>query len=130
MSDESEIHSVLESVAETFGSLDVAGWLANFHNPCMIGGRAVDPTESRETFAPLMESMRARGLTKSRLDSEKIQVLTPASAIATATFTRFAGESVLERLGATYVLQKRDGRWLILLVTSHSPDISVVRESS
>ncbi|MGE0602042.1 MAG: hypothetical protein AB7J35_21780 [Dehalococcoidia bacterium] len=127
MSDQEDIQAVLENIAQTFGRLDVSGWLANFHNPCMIGATAVDPTQSTGVFTPLIESMRARGLTRSRLDSSRIQVLTPSTAIASATFTRLAGESILERLGATYILQKKDGRWLVLLVTSHSPEISVVQ---
>lgn len=127
MSDEAEIRIVLENVAETFGALDVPGWLSNFHNPSMIGPMCVDPTNAKERFTPLIESMRARGLTRSQLDSSSIQVLTATSAIASATFTRYADEAVLERLGATYVFQKRDGRWSVLLVTPHSPDVSVVK---
>lgn len=127
MSDEADIRIVLDRIAETFGALDVSGWLSNFHNPCMIGPMCVDPAQAEERFTPLIESMRARGLTRSQLDSCCTQILTSTSAIASATFTRYAGEAVLERLGATYVFQKRDGRWSVLLVTPHSPDLSVVK---
>lgn len=127
MSEEAAIQRVLENIGATFGALDLVGWLANFHNPCMIGGQCVDPANPGAMPAQIMEAMRARGLTRSQLDSCAVQLLTPASAIASAVFTRFAGESVLERLGATYVMQKRDARWGVLLVTGHSPDVSVVK---
>jgi hypothetical protein len=127
MSDEADIQRVLETIADKFGALDIPGWLANFHNPCMLGTMCVDPGNSAARFAPLVEAMRARGLTRSQLDTCHIQVLTDTSAIASGTFTRYAGDSVLERLGATYVLRKIDDRWSVLLVTSHSPDVSVVQ---
>ncbi len=93
----------------------------------MLGTMCVDPANSAARFTPLVESMRARGLTRSQLDTCHTQVLTDKSAIASATFTRYAGEAVLERLGATYVFQKSDNRWQVLLVTAHNPDVSVVK---
>ena len=127
MSEEAAIQRVLENVAATFGALDLSGWLGNFHSPCMIAATCVDPANPGAMPAQLMEAMRQRGLTRSQLDSCAVQLLTPASAIASAVFTRFAGESVLERLGATYVLQKRDDRWQVLLVTGHSPDVAAIK---
>ena len=132
MPEEDGVRAVIENIAETFSRLDLAGWLDNFHAPRMIvlpdaTFSPVDATEAERLFNPILESLRARGFTRSTLDSCSVQLLTPLTAVASASFTRFAGDEVLERLGATYVLQKRDGHWGVLLVTPHGPDISLVQ---
>lgn len=132
MSEEERIRTVLESMIDSFSQLDVASWLDNFHQPCMIvlPDTAVSPrdaVEARRLMSPMAESLRARGFTRSSMDSCRIRLLTPRTAVASATFTRFADDEILEELGATYVLQKRDGRWGVLLVTAHGPDVGLVQ---
>ena len=126
-----EGRAVIEKIAASFSQLDLAGWLENFHAPRMIvlpdaTFSPVDADDAQRLFGPLVESLRARGFTRSSLDSCGVQLLTPLTAVASATFTRLAGDEVLEELGATYILQKRDGRWGVVLVTVHGPDVSLV----
>ena len=132
MPEEDEIRGIIENMADSFSQLDLTGWLANFHQPRMIvlpdaAFSPVDVADAERLFIPMAESLRARGFTRSSLDACGVRLLTPLTAIASATFTRFADDEILEELGATYILQKRDGRWGVLLVTVHGPDISLIQ---
>ena len=130
MSDEDQVRAVLEKIAESFSNLDFGAWLENFHAQPMILTpdscmRPTDAADAETLMSPTAELMRARGFTRTSLDTCTVKLLSPTSALASAVFTRFAGEEVLERLGATYVLQKREGGWGVLLVAPHGPDLPV-----
>jgi hypothetical protein len=130
LSEEDQIRAVLENIAESFSNLDFRSWLENFHaqpmvlthDACM---RPEDAADAETLMNPVAESMRARGFTRTRIDTCTVKLLSPTSSLASVAFTRLAGEKVLERIGATYVLQKREGDWGVLLVASHDPELPV-----
>jgi len=118
---------VLENIATSFSRLDIAAWLANFHMPPMIvtvAGcvRPSDAAEAEILFNALITSFRGRGFIRSSIDACSMKFLTPATAIASVVFSRHAGDELLERLGATYILQMRDDRWGGLVFTGHGPE--------
>lgn len=131
LSDEDQIRAVLENIADSFSNLDFGSWLENFHAHPMIltQDACMSPTDAADAetqMNPIAESMRARGFTRTRIDTCTVKLLSHTSSLASVGFTRLAGEKVLERIGATYVLQKREGNWGVLLVASHDAELSVI----
>lgn len=131
--DEREIRAVIDRTAEAFSRLDFSAWLDNFHTPrvIMLPNGAISPEDGADLerhLAEVVDSLQARGYTATVVDRCQTRLLTPVSAIATAMFTRYAGDEVLETAAATYVLQKRDDRWGAVLVMGHGPEVSVVRD--
>jgi hypothetical protein len=131
LTEEDQVRAVIENIAESFSKLDFTAWLENFHAQPMVltHDACMSPTDSADAetlMNPIAESMRARGFTRTSIDACTVKLLSPTSSLASVAFTRFAGEEVLERIGATYVLQKREGRWGVLLVAAHGPDLPVL----
>ena len=131
LSEEDQVRAVLENYAESFSRLDFSSWLENFHAQPMIltHDACVSPTDSAGAeilMNPIAESLRARGFTRTSISACTVKLLSPTSSLASVAFMRFAGEEVLERIGATYVLQKREGSWGVLLVAAHGPDLPVL----
>ena len=105
MPEEDEVRAVIENIAECFSRLDLAGWLDNFHAPRMLvlpdaTISPVDVADAERLLSPLVESLRARGFTGSSLDSCSVQLLTPFTAIASATFTRPRATRTLRPIGS------------------------------
>jgi hypothetical protein len=94
-------------------------------NPDECNSRT-DSADAEALMKPFAESMRACGFTRTSIDVCTVKLLSPTSSIASVAFTRFAGEEVLERVGCTYVLQKREGCWGVLLLAAHDPDLPVL----
>jgi hypothetical protein len=131
LSEEDEIRAVLENIATSFLRLDIAAWLENFHSPRMIltpgaCGTPVAAADAEVLLSPVVASLQERGFNRTSIDSCGVKLLTPDTAIASAVFSRYADEEVLESLGGTYFLQKGNGRWGVILVAAHGPETIVI----
>lgn len=131
MTDIEEIKALIQRIGETFSHLNMDAWTDCFHTPMsfVMAGEVLafhSKAEAAAAFSPLFEQLRQQGFTSTDLNSCNVKLLSNATALVAAVWTRFAGEDVLERLGATYFVMKQDGHWKAVMVTSHSPDVAAL----
>lgn len=103
-------------------------WTDCFHTPVsfVMAGEILtfhSRDETATALRPLFDQLRQQGFTSTDLNTCNVKLLSNATALVAAVWTRFAGEDVLERLGATYFVMKQKGQWKAVMVTSHSPDV-------
>lgn len=128
MTDSEEIRALIQRVGETFSQLDMDAWTDCFHTPMsfVMAGEVLafhSRDEAAAALRPMFERLRQQGFTGTELHTCKVRLLSNATALVTAVWTRLAGDMVLEKLGATYLVMKQDGQWKAVMVTSHSPDV-------
>ena len=131
MTDQQEIEQVLKNIAETFSRLDMTAWAENFHNPrlivlpeaCCSPSNAID---WQDMLGPYFQKLQDAGFNRSNLDQLHVRLLTETTAIASTVWTRFAGDTLLEKFGATYLFQKQDNKWGVIMLTVHSSDVMLV----
>jgi NTF2-like protein (DUF6841) len=124
---EERVRAVIESISSTFSRLDIDAWLSNFHQPSLMVSATgslplADPNLVASALAPMLETLRDQDFDHSQVDECHVRMLTPSTALASAVFTRLAGDQVLETIAATYILAEREDRWGVVLVTGHPPD--------
>lgn len=125
-----EIKALILRIGEAFSQLDMDAWTDCFHTPMsfVMAGEVMafhSKAEASAAFSPLFEQLRLQGFTSTDLNSCTVKLLSNATALVAAVWTRFAGQDVLEQLGATYLVMKQDGQWKAVMVTSHSPEVVV-----
>ena len=131
MTAQAEIHALIERIGETFSRLDIAAWADCFHTPLsfVMAGRVVCFDSREETIAaliPMFDDLRKRGLDRTELETCNIKQLSDTTGLVSAVWTRYAGDAVLEQLGATYFVMQQQGQWKAAFVTSHSPDVVAI----
>lgn len=131
MTDEHEIVAVIDSIGESFSRLDIPAWLDNFHQPrlMVLPDRCLSPAseaECREAMGPYFQELADCGFNRTVLDRSAVRFLSKTTAVASTVWTRYADDEVLERLGATYLFQKANGRWAATTITTHSADVMLV----
>jgi ketosteroid isomerase-like protein len=125
--DKAAVTRVLTDYYRAFSKLDVQAILPYFHEPFLLiasDGVAATPTHAAlaATFAPVMESLRARGYAGSEL-TKLVKRLSATTTLASGIAIRHkAGGQELERVGVTYLLQKADNDWKIAVVVVHDTD--------
>jgi ketosteroid isomerase-like protein len=126
--DKAAVTRVLTDYYRAFSKLDVQAILPYFHEPSLLiasEGVAATPTHAAlaATFAPVMESLRARGYAGSELTKLRVKRLSATTTLASGiAIRRKAGGQELERVGVTYLLQKADNDWKIAVVVVHDTD--------
>lgn len=128
MTDTEAIRALIQRIGETFSQLDMDAWTDCFHTPVsfVMAGEILafhSRDETATALRPLFDQLRQQGFTSTDLNTCNVKLLSNATALVAAVWTRFAGEDVLERLGATYFVMKQKGQWKAVMVTSHSPDV-------
>ena len=131
MTDQQEIEQVLKNIAETFSRLDMTAWAENFHNPRLIvlPETCYSPSNSIEwqnMLGPYFQKLQDAGFNRTRLDQHHIRLLTETTAIVSTVWSRFADDILLEKFGATYLFQKQDNNWGVIVVTVHPSDVMLV----
>jgi len=121
---EKELESVLGDVEAAFSELNIEKWLHCFHSTRIIvlPNAALAPSsvnECKELLGDYIENLRAQGYNKSNLDELSVRPLTETTAMAYAVWSRFCNETLIERVGATYLFIKTNGHWKITMVTVH-----------
>jgi hypothetical protein len=124
---ENEIRSVLDNVEKAFSKLDIEAWLNCFHPKRIIvlPNIVLAPKSAEECTVLLgsyIDNLKSKGYNKSNLEKLNIRPLTDTTAIASTIWSRFNNNSLIERVGATYLLIKSNGNWEITMVTAHPDD--------
>lgn len=122
-----EIIAHYTHIAEVFPRFDLPAFrrcwqlpaLLTLPNACVA---IADEAAFESVFGGMMEQLRAQGLTRSVPEQINIHEFGANTALASVLWTRYAGETVLERLGATYTLVRRDGEWLVAALVAHAPE--------
>ena len=121
-----EIHAHYAEIAEVFPRFDLPAFRRCWELPALLTlPDAVvalpDDAAFERVFGGMMEGLRQQGLTRSVPERINLHVFGPGTALASVLWTRYAGEQVLERLGATYTLIRRDGEWRVNALIAHDP---------
>lgn len=125
--DQKAILAVLRGVESAFSDADLSRWLSFFHSTYLIMAPegVIAPASEAEALAllrPQMETLRARGYTRSELTRATVKILSAATALASVEWVRRkANNEELERLGATYAFFKGRNDWKIVMLTVHTP---------
>jgi len=124
MNIEKEIESVLGDVESAFSELNIEKWLQSFHPTRIIvlPSAVLAPTsadECEELLGSYIKNLRAQGYNKSNLDELNVRSLTETTAMAATVWSRFCNETLIERVGATYLFIKTNSQWKITMVTVH-----------
>src|SRR4051812_8693246 len=77
---------------------------------------AVSPEEIERQYATVLNGLRERGFLRTEGKQLRVRMLGPALAIASGRAVRYAGDTELERLGATYLLRKAEEDWRIVVL--------------
>jgi len=122
-----EIKAHYDHIAEVFPKFDLAAFRTCFHMPCQLTTpdaviAITDDDTFTQVFGGMMATLRDQGLTRSEVERMHVRLLGETTALASIVWVRHAGEAVLERLGATYTLVRRDGEWLVAALIAHSAD--------
>ena len=125
MSDQQDVRTVIECIAEAFSELDVDRWLSYFnHQHTFLHGETVFLAQSlndtKEAFAPMIESLREAGFKRSVLDLCNIKILGSEMSIATTLWRRLGeNDTLIEDFGATYTLLKTSAGWKVVVAAVH-----------
>lgn len=128
MNFEEEIRAVLDKVENAFSKLDIEAWLNCFHPKriLVLPSMVLAPKSTEECMELLgsyIENLKSQGYNRSNLDQLNIRPLTDTTAIATVIWSRFNNDSLIERVGATYLFFKSNGKWEITMVTVHPDNV-------
>lgn len=125
--EKTEILEMYDELTATFSRLDLANFRKFFHLPVQLttadGVVAISDEKSFESmFGGIMDALREQGFTHSVLAESNIAIHGEGLAMASMLWLRYAGESVLEHLCATYTLIKTGARWEISALLAHPPE--------
>ena len=128
-----EIIAHYAHIAEVFPRFDLPAFRRCWQLPCLLTlpdacVAITDEATFERVFGGMMEQLRAQGLTRSVPERINIHEFGASTALASVLWTRYAGETVLERLGATYTLVRRDGEWLVSALVAHAPEAVIALE--
>jgi ketosteroid isomerase-like protein len=125
MDDASTITEILHRYYRDFSSLDPDAIAPYFSEPCVFLTQdginaAATLNDVKEGFKITADGLRARGYTRSELTELQVKNLTGATVFATGISVRYKSErDVLERVGVTYLLQKIEDGWKIVVTVIH-----------
>lgn len=114
---------------DVFNSKDPASIAAHFHIPCLAitpdGVRHFSSREQIESlFSATLGELAALDFARSRWSSARIKLFGSRTAMAAMVAVRFdSSGGELERIGATYTLQKIDANWKFVTLIVHAPEI-------
>jgi hypothetical protein len=118
---------ILADYYTAFSTLEVRAFLPYFHEPSLlIGPQGIFAAPTRAdvatTFAPAVESLRARGFGRSELSVRQSKMLSETVALVIGVAIRYKSDGQeLERVGVTYILHN-DAGWKIAVVALHDTD--------
>lgn len=127
-----EIRQLMHAVGEAFSNLDFDAWLVHFCVPRTVISKGVvfsssSYEDTRSMMLPVLDSLRKRGFSHTRLDNCRIKLLGDTSAMASTVWTRLdRNGNVIETLGATYTLVSAGGSWKVAVVMSHSAEVMAI----
>jgi len=123
-----DLNQVMDNYYREFSSLDVESILKYFNEPALlVGPQGVIPVPDHaalaSAFRPVMEGLRAKGFGRSEYEQANIKELSSSAAIVGVVAVRYkaTGEE-MERVGMTYVLDKRESGWKFATVVMHDAE--------
>lgn len=127
--DEEAIVETFRNYVQTFQSLEASAVVPYCQLPCLFisnqGVRVIANTGELQAFiAGLMESLKARGFSRSELADMRVNQMSENIALVSVRRIRYKTDgSELERLGETYTFRKIDNDWKVLAAMVHDPDV-------
>jgi ketosteroid isomerase-like protein len=123
-----EINSTMRSVNDSFVRGDVKTYVSHYHMPIIHA----DPQhgvmlwnnaqETEKIIQGMVEGLRAEGWRNSAIADRKITLMSENLALLTSTVHRYdARGNVLQSMGVTYNLVKKEGNWKLYAITAHAP---------
>lgn len=125
---EAEIKAFLRAYVSAFLPTTLATAAGMYETPAtMIVNDQVSQIHSKDAlFSALnavMKALVAQGFDHSEIDNVYVHPLTERAALVSANFSRCKTDgAVLERLGATYTVVKKDHGYRIVTVVAHGPE--------
>jgi hypothetical protein len=81
-------------------------------------------TGELQAFIGLMESLKARGFSRSEVADMRVNQMSENIALVSVRRIRYKTDgSELERLGETYTFRKIDNDWKVLAAMVHDPEV-------
>jgi hypothetical protein len=132
MAREQDVRSVIEGIGDAFSQLDIDRWLSFFnpqhtfvHHDSVSVANSLD--ETKNAFAPVINSLREAGFRRTNLDLCNIKFLGPKMAVASTLWTRLGDkDEVLEKFGSTYTLLDTAVGWKVVVAAGHDYDVVLV----
>jgi ketosteroid isomerase-like protein len=121
--------SPLESLLEyyrAFSTLDVSAFVSYFCEPSLTIARqgvfsAANRGTQADSFAPIVESLKARGYGRSEFVDAQITMLGETDALVRGVAVRYtAAGSELERIRLSYLMHRNDAGWRIAVLVAES----------
>lgn len=125
-----DVAKFLTGYYDTFSTLDIESIAPFFNEPCVfISSLGVTdaPTHHavRDVFRAIAEGLRAKGYSRSELANLNVKSMSDTTSLASGLAIRYRLDgSELERVGVTYIVQKSDKGWRIVVTVIHDPDRS------
>jgi ketosteroid isomerase-like protein len=122
------IREVLTEYLEALNQNDVTRAASHCAPPItmILGDRVVTASTVPEiviAYTTMLAALRARGCARSEWTDIYVHNLANNLALASGRATRYKTDgSVLEHIGATYLMRKVGGLWKLSVLTAHDPD--------
>ena len=135
LSDDAALRT-LADYYEAFSTLGAQAVWPYFHQPALFISpqgvfAATSHADLAAVFTPTMESLRARGFTRSKLSVGSVKSLSASAKLVTGVAIRYRQEGQeLDRAGVTYVLHNAEAGWRIAVIVLHDPQHTAPGESS
>ena len=128
MNDITEVTQFLNSYYATFSTLDVESIAPFFSEPCVfispqgVMDAATHPA-LKEVFRTIAEGLRAKSYGRSELANLQVKLMSDTTSLASGVAVRYKVDGPeLERVGVTYILQKTEKGWRIVVTVIHDAD--------
>ena len=122
-----EIRALFDEIATAFSALDMVRYKRIYQLPALI----ITPNSSISIRAeaeldafitPMVEGLRARGYARSTYNDLSVHMFDDSRAIASMHWIRYKQDgSVLEELGATYIIVRTQEGWRLATLMAHAP---------
>lgn len=123
-----QINRTMDSVNDSFVRGDVKAYVSHYHMPIIHANPQhgvmlwQDVGETEKIIQGMIKDLKAQGWENSAIRDRKISLMSENLALLVSTVYRYDGQgNVLQRMGVTYNLVKKDEGWKIYAITAHAP---------
>ncbi len=123
-----EINATMDSLNDSFVRGDVKAYVSHYQMPIMHTdtrhGAMVwdDAAETEKIIQGMIEQLKATGWENSAITDRRISLMADNLALLVSTVYRYDGEgNVLQCMGVTYNLVKKEDGWKLYDITAHAP---------
>src|SRR5262245_42329986 len=131
--DEADIKTMMADYRDAFVAMDAHRVAAVYAEPFTFLPPApakvvvlANHTEAEAALQKTMAGLKERGYARGDATTMRVKSFGNGVAIASAVWVRYKiDNSVLETIGATYLLRREPSGWKIAVVTGHAPDAAL-----